>query len=321
MPSFGRGPARASQTHVTRVLLCTTIALGLALGEPWGRDALAAPPTKVAAPAPSSTGTGTVNSSGAAEIESAEQLYAKLDYEQANTVADRVTKRSGLSHDQLVRAYRVLGITYAILDKEEQAKDAFLTLLTYDPEFQIDTGLGPKVTTPYMEARGTFRSLLQKPGIDVVSNVSTSGGTVKVTTRNPTKVVKKVVVGYRWTSSGSYTVSEVAPGEAVIEVSAAPQGRTRLDFYAQALDERDNAVFEAGNATVPKSAFAAADGSGGGDTKKDGTPFYKSPIFWAIAGAAAIGGGTAIFFAARPNDPPTSASLTGVMFCGGSRCN
>ncbi|AKV03475.1 hypothetical protein AKJ09_10138 [Labilithrix luteola] len=264
-----------------------------------------------------------------ADVETAEQLYAKLDYEQANAVADRVIKKAGLTHDQLVRAYRILAVTDAILDKEEQARDAFLQLLTFDPEYRVDTNLGPKVNTPFMEARGSFRSLASKPGVDVSATVATSGGTLKITTHNPTRIAKKLVVGYRWTSSGDYTVSQLAVGDAaVVEVGPAPKGRSRLDFYAQALDEHDNAVFEAGNPLVPKSAFAEAgtEASAGshGETKKSeqGGSFLSSPLFWGITGAAVlVGGGTALFLALRPQDPPTSASLSPVLMCGGARCN
>ncbi len=270
---------------------------------------------------------GATLQSAPADVETAEQLYAKLDYEQANAVAERVVKKNALTHDQLVRAYRVLAVTYAVLDKEEQARDAFLQLLTYDADYQADPNLGPKVNTPFMEARGSFRSLPTKPGIDVSASVSTNGGTLRVTTRDPTRLVKKVNVGYRWTSSGEYTVSQINPGEAVaVEVGAAPPTRTRLDFYVQALDERDNAVLEAGNPNVPKSAFAEAGasrggGSGGNGGKSEGGSVFSSPIFWTFIGVAAIGGGTALFFALRPNDPPSSAQLSPIIRCGGDRCN
>lgn len=262
-----------------------------------------------------------------ADVETAEQLYAKLDYEQANAVAERVVKKNGLSHDQLVRAYRVLAVTYAVLDKEEQARDAFLQLLTYDSEYQADPNLGPKVNTPFMEARGSFRSLSSKPGIEVSANVSTGGGNLRVTTRDPTRMVKRVNVGYRWTSSGDYTNTQINPGEAVvaIEVAAAPPGRTRLDFYVQALDERENTVLEAGNPSVPKSAFAeaGATNTGGtkGGTKAEGGSIFSSPVFWVIAGVAVAGAGTAAFFAFRPQDPTNSAALSPVIVCGGDRCN
>ncbi|MBX3212336.1 MAG: hypothetical protein KF850_09910 [Labilithrix sp.] len=261
-----------------------------------------------------------------ADVETAEQLYAKLDYDKANEVAERVTKQRNLSHDQLVRAYRILAVTDAILDKEEQARDAFLQLLVFDPEYTVDTNLGPKVSTPFVEARGQFRSLPSKPGMEVVANVRADGGQLRVTTRDPTRIAKRVSVGYRWTSSGEYTVSTVGVGEATVEVAPASGGRTRLDFYALALDDRDNAVFEAGNPQVPKSAFAEAGsrpiagGAGGGGGEKSGGSVFSSPVFWIIAGAVVAGGGTAAFFALRPEDPATRASLSPQIRCGAELC-
>lgn len=291
-------------------MLLLSVSMALPSGPAWAQRGPQKPGSTLSAPA---------------DVETAEALYAKLDYEQANAVAERVVKKTGLSHDQLVRAYRVLAVTYAVLDKEEQARDAFLQLLVYDAEYQADPNLGPKVNTPFMEARGAYRSLSSKPGIDVSASVATSGGTLKVTTRDPTHIVKKVNVGYRWTSSGEYTVSQVQAGEtAAVEVAAAPQGRTRLDFYVQAVDERENAVLEAGNPAVPKSAFAEAGGGGGGGGrpgKQESSSIFASPFFWVFAGAAAIGGGTALFFALRPQDPPNTAQLSPIIRCGADRCN
>ncbi|MBX3259927.1 MAG: hypothetical protein KIS78_29285 [Labilithrix sp.] len=261
-----------------------------------------------------------------ADVETAEQLYAKLDYDKANEVAERVTKQRNLSHDQLVRAYRILAVTDAILDKEDQAREAFLQLLVFDPEYTVDTNLGPKVSAPFIEARGQFRSLPSKPGMEVVANVRADGGQLRVTTRDPTRIAKKVSVGYRWTSSGEYTVTTVGVGEASVEVAPATAGRTRLDFYALALDERDNAVFEAGNPQVPKSAFAEAGarpgggGAAGGGNEKSGGSVFSSPVFWIIAGAVVAGGGTAAFFAFRPEDPATRASLSPQIRCGAELC-
>lgn len=279
---------------------------GVALGQPrTGKPAAASQPATLPA-----------------DVETAEQLYAKLDYEQANAIAERVVKKNGLSHDQLVRAYRILAVTYAVLDREELAKDAFLQLLVYDPEYQADPNLGPKVNTPFVEARGTFRGYTTKPRVEVAPSVTRSGGTLRVTTKDPTHVVKKVSVGYRWTSNGDFVVTQVAAGDGVaVEVQPAPAGRTRLDYYAQALDERDNAVLEAGNAQVPKSAFAEGSSVVDPGPKKESGSIFGSPIFWIVAGAAVVGGGAALFFATRPQDPPTRASLSPVILCGTERCN
>jgi hypothetical protein len=294
-----------------RALTTLTVAASLLAASP----AFAGPK-----PVPPPPGTGL---SAPADVDTAEALYAKLDYDGANAVAERVIRQRGLSHDHLVRAYRVLAVTCAVLDKEEEAQKAFLQLLTYDPDYQVDPNLGPKVTQPFVEARGSFKSLSSKPGIEVAATVQTGGGALRVTTRDPTKMVKKIVVGYRWTSSGEYTVSQSTTGEAMsVEVAAAPAGRTRLDFYAQALDDRDNAVLEAGNPQVPKSTFAEASGGGGGGRKAEGGgSIFSSPIFWIVGGAAVVGGGAALFLALRPQDPPTKASLSPVIQCGADRCN
>lgn len=257
-----------------------------------------------------------------ADIDSAEQLLTRLDYEGANAAAEKIVKLRGLSHDNLLRAYKVLAITSAVLDNEKDAREAFLQVLIMEPEYQVDQNLGPKVTDPFREARGSFRAMQTKPALEASATVQTSGGTIRVTTRDPTKLVKKVSVGYRWTSSGEFTVSQVAPGEGIsVEVAAAPAGRTRLDFYAQGLDERDSALLEAGNPLVPKSAFAAVDPSGTkGDKGGGGGSIFGSPVFWVITGVVVAGGATAAFFALRPNDPATHAQLSPVILCGSARC-
>lgn len=266
-----------------------------------------------------------------ADVETAEQLYAKLDYDKANDVATRVLKLKGLTHDQLVRATKILAITDAVLDKEDDAKDAFLTLLVYDPDYTVDQNLGPKVSGPFLEARGHYRSLPTKPGLEVAPTIRTDGGQLHVITRDPTKLAKTVKVGWRWTSSGDYTVSSLPVGEGNVEVAAAPPGRTRLDYYAQALDDRDNSVFESGSAAVPKTAFAdmgpktsgpvmtgPTTGPKGEDKKSGGV--LSSPIFWIITGAVVVGGATAAFFVFRKNDDPTSATLSPQIRCGPDIC-
>jgi tetratricopeptide (TPR) repeat protein len=259
-----------------------------------------------------------------ADVETAESLYGNLDYDKANDVAERVVKQRGLSHDQLVRAYRVLAVTYAVLGKEDQARDAFLRLLVLEPEYTVDTNLGPKVSTPFVEARGQFRTLPARPGIDVTANVRESGGQLRVVTRDPLHLTKKVSVGYRWTPSGDYVVATAPLGEGSVEVAAAPAGRTRLDYYAIALDDRDNVVLEAGSPQAPRSAFADAvrpPSSGRPQPEPDnGRSVLSRPLFWVLAGAAVVGGGAAAFFALRPEDAPTRASLTPELQCGPYPC-
>ena len=262
-----------------------------------------------------------------ADVDAAEQLYAKSDWPRAIEQAELVLRQHGLSHDQLVRSTRVLAIALANLGKQELARDVFLQLLVYEPDVQLDASLGTKVTTPLSEARGQLRGYPQRPGIDVGADVHADGGQLRVTTRDPTKIVKRIVGGYRWTSSGEYTTGAVTLGDGSIDVVAAPTGRTRLDFYVQALDDRDNAVFEAGNPAFPKSAFtdpAPRDertpqpAEERGASKKS---FVSSPLFWVLTGAAVVGGGLAAYFVLKPGgeSSPNKATLSPVIRCGSSK--
>lgn len=255
----------------------------------------------------------------AQDVELAEQLYAKLDFEQANVTADRALKQRGLTHDQLVRATKILALTHAVLDHEEHSRDAFVQLLAYDADFQLDQNLGPKVSAPFLEARGFWRAQPQKPGLTTTTLLRTNEtGTLKVTTRDPTHLVKKLNVGYRWASTGEFVVVAANVGEATtVDVPAPPSGKTRLDYFVQAVDERDDIVFENGSPQVPKSAFA--EGSAVAATSKS-SGVFASPIFWIAAGVVVAGGATATYFATRPGEP-TSVSLRAVPFCGTDRCN
>ncbi len=291
-----------------------TLALGMALT--LGAPALAAPK---APPPPDKT---EKPASPAAEIEAIEQLYAKLDYEQANAAAERIlAKAHGLTHDQLVRTYKVLAVTHAVLDHAEPAKEAFIALLTYEPEYAVDPNLGPKVQTPFFEARGFWRAQGVKPGIEVASVIrGAEAGTLRVSTRDPTRVVRKVTVGYRWGSTGPFTKESVSVGDGVsVEVPAPPPGKARLDYYAQAVDDRESVLFEVGSAAIPRSAFVEARKAAAPVAEEKSASIFASPVFWIAAAAVVAGGVTGGYFAFRPG-APVAASYKPTLECGAGRC-
>lgn len=266
----------------------------------------------------------------AQDIEAAEQAYANLDFPEANKMAERIARTKGLSHDQLVRTYRLLALTYSVLDKEAQAKDAFIQLLTYDPDYQVDTNLGPKVQTPFFEARGFWRGQSAKPGLDVSTVLRPrEAGVLRVTLRDPTHIVKKVAVGFRWGSATEMTARTMAVAEASqVEIPAPPAGSTRLDYFVQALDDRDDAVFELGNLSSPKSAVVDVERVrvvGGGPVQEEkGSSVFASPVFWILAGVVVAGGAAGTYFAVKGGEdsvtrvPASSATMRPILGCGGS---
>ena len=264
------------------------------------------------------------------DLEKAEQAYANLDYEAANKTAQSVVKQHGLTHAELVRAYRIIGVTHAILDHDDAARDAFVMLLTYEPDYQADQNLGPKVTTPFYEARGFWRGQPVKPGIDATATVhAKAAGSLKVTLRDPSHIVKRAEVGYRWGGTGAFKTKPITAGEqANIDIAEAPTGTTRFDYYVQAFDDKDNAVLESGNATTPKTVTVPAEpvtGGGGGGANNGGekkSTIFSSPGFWAVVvGVVAVGAGATAFILTRPKDEPSSATLSPGINCGAAPCN
>jgi hypothetical protein len=264
------------------------------------------------------------------DVDSAEKYYANMDYENANGIASRALAGSGMTHDQLVRANRILALTYATLGKEDEAREAFTTLLMLSPDFELDPNLSPRVTTPFIEARGYWRGQTVKPGIEVVSTMhSNDSARLVVTTRDPSHIVSNVNLGYRWGgATGGFTTRPLAIGDSVtVNVPAAPTAsETRLDYYVQGLDGKDNVVFEVGNPAAPKSVVVDAPAvvpvaaPVAGAEAPHGKSIVASPIFWSAVAAVVVGGSIATFLILRPK-APDSANLTGGADCGSMPCH
>lgn len=269
----------------------------------------------------------------AAEIDAGEAAYAGLDYEKANSLAQRAVASRGLSHDQVVRAYRLLGRTYAVLGKSQQAIDAFEKLLTYAPDEKSDPSQTPRIQEAFSEAQGFWAGYPTKPGLEAatVALRVNSPGTLRVRLKDPTHQVKKIVVGYRWGASGPYTTGDHAPAETVnVEVPPGPPGVARFDYYVIALDGLDDQAFTVGDPTTPKTVLAEmapVGGGGGGGEEKGGKSIFASPWFWIVAGVVVAGGTAGGIVAANPPKakdvtlPPTGANLTPSLICGGAKCN
>src|SRR5579859_6348593 len=88
------------------------------------------------------------------DLDAGEAAYAGLDYDRANGIAQKVVATRGLSHEQVVRAYRLLGRTYAVLGKSQQAIDAFQKLLTYAPDEKTDSSQPPRIQEAFSDAQG-----------------------------------------------------------------------------------------------------------------------------------------------------------------------
>lgn len=299
-PSWRRAKLR-SWLGVGVLSVSTFFALPAAADTPKSATSLPAPQSAAAA------------KHAADEVDAAEQLYAKLEYEEANVRAERLLAGKGLAHDLLIRATRIQAVTHAVLDHEERARDAFITLLALDPDFQVDPNLGPRVTGPFMEARGYWRAQPSRPGIEAKPTLSPGEkGSVHIVVRDPTKLAKRVILYYRWGATGDMRAIVVVGNDSNAVTATPPPNKARFDYYLQGLDEHDNVVMEKGSPLAPLSAFLSAT-----KNPSSGKSVFASPAFWIITGAlAAAGGATALVFATRPEGPATSSPMKPTLICG-----
>lgn len=256
------------------------------------------------------------------ELSKAEQAYASLDYTTANGNARALLAKGDLSHDELLRATRIVALTSVALDKPSEAKDAFVLLLTYDPTYVVDSKLGPKYREPFNEAKGYWAAQSSKPGMELSAMVSSRApGSVRVITRDPTNVIQRVIVSYRWAPAKNFIQAAAKTGDAHVDVPTPPAGASRLDYFARAEDKNGNAVFEAGSAASPKFSVVQLEPTR--SEAKESKSVFASPLFWIVAGVLVAGATTGgILLATQGGETTTVVSnrWSPALGCGGSRC-
>ncbi len=309
-------PSPTDRAEPARVAVRPTSPTARRPSAPAGPAPAVAPP----APAPS----GAVASNAAAELQAAELAYTNLEYTSARDAAERVSRQSGLSHDQLVRALRLLALTSAALDRSDAAKDAFVALIAYDPEFELDPKLGPRFQDPYYEAKGYWKAQARRPGVEASTLLRPHApGVLRVSLSDPTSLAEQVRVGFRWSPAREYVRHRLAAGETQIEVPAPPHGSSRFDYYVQALDRRGNVLFERGSPEAPRSSVVVETGAppAAAGRSDEGGGLLSKPLFWVATGLVLAGGAAGGYFLLRDEGgAPSAARFSPTLGCGGVRC-
>ena len=256
-----------------------------------------------------------------ADLGTAENAYATLEYGAALTAADSVLAQKNLTHDVLTRATRVAGLAHAALGQAELAKQQFILMLEYDPDFKIDGRLGPRYMEPFAEARGYWQAQGRKAGMDVQVQIQYGqAGEFRVTTRDPLNIVKKISVGQRWAPRHQYTTTEVDGDRKGVEIPANPDASTRLEYYVRALDAKGNAVFETGTPDVPSTTLVTEPART--EPQKEKKSIFGSPVLYVVGGTILAAAAVGAYFAFRPTEytTPTIGRAQLGLGCGAARC-
>jgi hypothetical protein len=87
-------------------------------------------------------------------LSDAEGQVSNLSFSQASKSLSKARNESGNDRPTLLRILELSGVVYASLGKSEKALDAFKQLIFLDPGHTLSGEWGPKVSTPYLEAKG-----------------------------------------------------------------------------------------------------------------------------------------------------------------------
>ncbi len=190
-----------------------------------------------------------------ADLEKATKLVADLQYTEARSALDAAIKRPGNDRDTMLRIYELQGIVYATLNDAAKAGKAFQAMLVLEPERKLAGDYPPRVMTPFYEARGRASELgrlelKQLPA--AIGNGRVGQLAVEVTT-DPLKMVKKVKFHVR-PDGGAWAelAGDMSGKTASVSVDAA-----RIEWWADALAERDAVVAQVGSEAQPKIDSAA----------------------------------------------------------------
>lgn len=146
---------------------------------------------------------------GAAPLEEAVQQVKSLEFARAARTLKQAEKASGLTRDEVLQYYELKGVVSASLGDHEGAKSAFLVLLTLDPAFKFSAKVGPKISTPFFEARSLAREQPLRLGFQEV----TGARVVRFSLAAPSGLVRSVRVSV--TEDGVARTFELPPTPAL----------------------------------------------------------------------------------------------------------
>jgi hypothetical protein len=191
-------------------------------------------------------------------LESAKAEFKALRYPQAEKALKDVLSATGLSRAEVLELYELQALLAAGANRGADAREAFVALLTLDPEYKLKGKPSPRVTTPFFEARAQVKEqgalTISSEGQPTAERV----GTVRVTARGRTAQVRAIRAEV---TEGAETHSVGLPpegGQLVVSSRAATVTIKVLGSLDWTLLEPPPARFESPSAPAPGPVVTVA---------------------------------------------------------------
>jgi len=183
------------------------------------------------------------------------ERYDELRFEEALSAAEAAILDPARGHAELVFAYEIIGLSAAALEEEEKAFVAFRTLLAIAPDHELPSGLAPRFTSPFMEAKGYWA---ERKAFGVTIDRFDSAK-LRLEMYDPLSLIKKVRVRFRPPGAPKFSSSATEPAPRMTVPLPGVGGE--VDVVIQVLDGSDGILQEIGSRDEP---LRLKKGSSGG---------------------------------------------------------
>jgi tetratricopeptide (TPR) repeat protein len=244
-------------------------------------------------------------------LSEARQKLENLDFPGALEASERALESPQAGPAELADAYRIKGLSLSAQDRKKESLDAFIKLLSIDPDFQISADISPKLSAPFHQALVKARdfvsiTLVHSPA-GPRKNPQLKELSVNLVS-DPHSLVKQLRACYRtglgpWSRSPTVEVS--GPGSFSLPL---PEGASSKDvqYYFEALTAAGGVLARAGSrdqpfgakpaATVPDPDSIAGPPVALQDEHRDrGPQWYQTWWFWTAVGAVVVGASVGIY--------------------------
>lgn len=248
----------------------------------------------------------------AEKLDKAQAAFDALSFDEAVRHYEDALKLPA-SRAERVAAFKGLGLCRAYMGDGVEATDAFMKLLTLDPDATVDSKLGNRISRPMEDAKRSMRSKRIPPSL----NRSRSGD-LQANFTDRSGLSHELRVRWRVKGTGEY---KLAAGTLDKQLTVKTPPGEDIEAFLQVVDGWEGVLFEVATQAAPKELAAvvrstAAVKSVMDDVNaKSGRPSKpvsgavveeeRAPAWpwWLVGTAAVVGGGVAAgWYLTRPSE-------------------
>jgi hypothetical protein len=201
-------------------------------------------------------------------IQQGVQLYNDLEFEASVDALQRALVRAENVPEQKVAIFKFLALDYLVLDRQEDARQAFRQLLAIQPEFQLDPAVFSPEYRQFLEGVRSEWEGQGRPGWvapesrlrpAVIDHQLPDQATreesleLRATVEDPDNRVRRFVVAYRPAGESDFVRMEAqaTAGGYAATIAGDRISPPVIEYYFEALDEANNVVGRKGDDRIP----------------------------------------------------------------------